>query len=58
MNPLQALATVIVSGVLALGVIVSLTVLLVSGVTVPGSYEYLLTVLVGVAIGGASQATK
>ena len=57
MNPLQSLATTIVSGVLALGVIVSLTVLLVSGVDVPGSYETTLTVLIGVAIGGAVKAS-
>ncbi len=51
------LATTIVSGVLALGLIVSTTVLLVSGVDVPGSYEPALVLLLGAAVGGASKAS-
>lgn len=51
------LATTIVSGVLALGLIVSTTVLLVSGVEVPGSYEPALVLLLGAAVGGAAKAS-
>jgi len=54
---LQALTTTIVSGVLALGLIISITVLLISGVPVPEEFVPTLIVLVGVAIGGANKAT-
>lgn len=57
MTNIQALATTIVAGVLALGLIVSLTVLLVSGVDVPSEFGPTLTVLIGVAIGGAAKAS-
>ena len=54
---LQSLTTVIIAGVLALGLIVSMTVLLVSGEEVPGFIEPALAVLIGVAIGGANKAS-
>ena len=54
---IQSLTTVIVAGVLALGLIVSMTVLLVSGEEVPGFIEPALAVLIGVAIGGANKAS-
>ena len=53
---IQSLTTVIVAGVLALGLIVSMTVLLVSGEEVPGFIEPALAVLIGVAIGGSGAA--
>lgn len=52
------LATTIVAGVLALGLIVSTTVLLVSGVDVPSSYEPALVLLLGAAVGGAAKASS
>ena len=52
---LQALTTTITAGVLALALIISLTVMLVSGVEVPAELAPTLTVLIGVAIGGASK---
>lgn len=54
---IAALTTTIIAGVLALGLIVSLTVLLASGIDVPSFYEPTLAVLVGVAIGGANKAS-
>lgn len=54
---LQALTTTIVSGVLALALVVSTTVLLVSGVEVPGWFEPAIALLVGVAVGGANKAS-
>ena len=54
----QALTTTIVSGVLALGLIVSLTVLTVSGEAVPAFMEPALAVLIGVAVGGANKASS
>ena len=53
---IQSLTTVIVAGVLALGLIVSMTVLLLSGEEVPGFVEPALAVLIGVAVGGANAA--
>lgn len=58
MNPYSALATTIVAGVLALGLIVSITVLLVSSVEVPKEFPTTLVVLIGVAVGGASKASS
>ena len=55
---LQALATTIVSGILALGIIVSVTVLLVSGVDVPSEFIPTLVLLIGVAVGGAQKASS
>ena len=53
---LQALTTSIVAGVLALGLIVSTTALLISGAEVPSEFTPTLVVLVGVAVGGANKA--
>lgn len=50
------LTTTIVSGLMALGMVASLTVLLVSGVTVPGFYEPTIVLLAGAAVGGARAA--
>ena len=52
---LQSLTTTITAGVLALALIISMTVLLVSGVDVPSEMAPTLTVLIGVAIGGAAK---
>lgn len=50
---IQALTTTITAGVLALALIISMTALLITGTDVPGFIEPTLTVLVGIAIGGA-----
>jgi hypothetical protein len=55
MTNLQALTTTIVSGVLALGMIVSVTVLLVTGTDVPPEMIPALLLLIGVAVGGAAK---
>ena len=54
---LQVLATTIVSGVLALGMLVSITVLLVTGVEVPAEFLPATLMLIGVSVGGASKVT-
>ena len=54
---LQALTTTLVAGVLALTLIVSTTILLVSGVDVPEEFIPTLAVLIGVAVGGANKAS-
>jgi len=55
---IQSLTTTITAGILALGLIVSMTVLLVSGEDVPGFVEPALAVLIGVAVGGANKASS
>lgn len=50
---IEKLTTTIVCGVLALGMIVSLTVMLVSGVDVPSFYEPTIVLLAGAAVGSA-----
>ena len=52
---LQSLTTTITAGVLALALVISMTVLLVVGETVPGFMEPTLAVLIGIAIGGANK---
>lgn len=52
----QALVTTIVSGVLALGMLIATTVLLVSGIAVPTEYVPALLMLIGVSVGGAGKA--
>ena len=52
----QALVTTIVSGILALGMLIATTVLLVSGVDVPQEFLPALLMLIGVAVGGASRS--
>lgn len=52
---LQALTTTITAGVLALALIISMTALLITGVDVPSEMAPTLTVLIGVAIGGAGK---
>ena len=52
----QALVTTIVSGILAMGMLIATTVLLVSGVDVPQEFLPALLMLIGVAVGGASRS--
>ena len=52
----QALVTTLVAGVLALGMLIATTVLLVSGVDVPQEFLPALLMLIGVAVGGASRS--
>ena len=54
----QTLVTTIVAGVLALGMLISITVLLATGVAVPSEFLPALLMLIGVAVGGASKATS
>lgn len=54
----QALTTTIVAGVLALGMIISVTVLLVAGRPVPPEFVPALLMLVGVAVGSAQRANN
>ena len=54
---MQALITTIVSGVLALGMLIAITVLLVSSVDVPEYMAPLFATLIGAALGSARAAT-
>ncbi len=54
----STLTTTIVSGVLAVALIASVTVLLVTGNDVPSSFETLLTMSAGVAVGGSVLASR
>ena len=53
---MQALVTTIVSGVLALGMLIAITVLLVSSVDVPDEFLPALLMLIGVSVGGSTKA--
>ena len=53
---MQALITTIVSGVLALGMLIAITVLLVSSVDVPSEFLPALLMLIGVSVGGSTKA--
>lgn len=53
---LQSLITTIVSGALALGMLICITVLLVSSVDVPSEFLPALLMLIGIAVGGANKA--
>ena len=55
---LQPLVTTVVSGVLALGMLISVTVLLVSGTDVPNEFVPALLMLIGVSVGGSTKATQ
>ena len=54
---LSALTTTVVSCILALGLIVSVTVLIASGETVPSEFIPLLAAAFGAAIGSARAAS-
>ena len=53
---MQALVTTIVSGILALGMLIATTVLLVSSVDVPDEFLPALLMLIGVSVGGSTKA--
>ena len=53
---MQALVTTIVSGILALGMLIATTVLLVSSVDVPSEFLPALLMLIGVSVGGSTKA--
>ena len=53
---MQALVTTIVSGILALGMLIAITVLLVSSVDVPDEFLPALLMLIGVSVGGSTKA--
>jgi hypothetical protein len=55
---LQALTTTIVSGVLTLGLIVSTTVLIVTGNDVPEQFPTLIVAGFGLSVGGSIVGAK
>lgn len=52
----QTLAVTVVSGILALGLLIATTVLLVSKIEVPPEFVPAFLLLIGISVGGASKA--